>query len=293
MKRVLKTIGIILGFLILLVLVVAGIGILLGRNRTTRSYDIPVASITIPTDESASARGEHLAEAIIGCSGCHGAGLGGDPTFIDDPALGKLPAPNLTSGAAGIGATYSDEDWVRAIRHGVAPDGTPLIAMPAQHLNHLSEADLAALIAYVKQLPPIDSAETEEALTPLAYLLITAGQLDSLLPVESLDHETPFTNPPAEAANAEYGEYLMNISVCQDCHGEDLHGGQAGPNEPIAPDITQSGNLQLWSEADFITLMRTGVTPDGEQVIDFMPWRAYANMNDIELQAMWAYLQTK
>ena len=293
MKKLLKIAGTILAILILLIVVVGGIAYALGRGRTTRTYDIPVAGIIIPTDSATIARGEHLSEAIIGCSACHGAGLGGEPAFIDDSALGKIPAPNLTSGNAGIGATYSDEDWVRAIRHGVGPDGKPLMVMPAQHLIHLSEADLAALIAYVKQLPPIDSTETEKALAPLAYLLITAGQLDSMLPVESIDHETPFTNPPAEAANVEYGEYLMNISVCQDCHGADLHGGQAGPNDPFSPDITQSGNLQLWSEADFITLMRTGITPDGKQVIDFMPWRAYANLTDTELQAMWAYLQTQ
>jgi len=39
--------------------------------------------------------------------------------------------------------------------------------------------------------------------------------------------------------------------------------------------------------------MRTGVTPSGRQLSDFMPWRGAAKMTDDELKAMWLYLQAQ
>ena len=64
--------------------------------------------------------------------------------------IGTLRAPNLTPG--GVGGTYTDTDWIRALRHGVAPDGTPLVFMPSWEYYYLSKEDLGALIAYLKQL---------------------------------------------------------------------------------------------------------------------------------------------
>ena len=73
--------------------------------------------------------------------------------FIDDPALGRVIAPNLTRGRGGVGATFSDADFVRAIRHGVDPSGRPLLIMPADDYTHFSDADLGMIIAYVRSLP--------------------------------------------------------------------------------------------------------------------------------------------
>ena len=52
------------------------------------------------------------------------------------------------------------------------------------------------------------------------------------------------------------------------------------------------GALQGWSEADFDTAMRTGQTPDGRQLSDEMPWPYYAGMADLEVQALWAYINS-
>jgi hypothetical protein len=38
--------------------------------------------------------------------------------------------------------------------------------------------------------------------------------------------------------------------------------------------------------------MRTGTTPSGRQLSDFMPSRSLAKMTDEELQALWRYLQS-
>ena len=68
-----------------------------------------------------------------------------------------LNAPNLTRGAGGVAAGYSDDAaWVRAIRHGLNPQGRALVIMPSEVFYFLSDEDLGALVAYVKSLPPVE-----------------------------------------------------------------------------------------------------------------------------------------
>src|SRR5512138_1899929 len=101
--------------------------------------------------------------------------------------------PNLTSGAGGIGATNTDEDWVLAIRHGVGHDGRGLILMPSRVWYYLSDEDLADLIAYLKSLPPVDNELPNSELGPLGRVMLTLGQLpEMLLPnVTMIDHYAP------------------------------------------------------------------------------------------------------
>ena len=76
-------------------------------------------------------RGRHLS-TISGCNGCHGGNYQG-MDFINEAPIGYVPAPNLTS--AGPVANYTDDDWVKAIRHGIAKDGRVMVAMPSYHYS--------------------------------------------------------------------------------------------------------------------------------------------------------------
>jgi mono/diheme cytochrome c family protein len=291
MGKTLKWIGIIFGGLIV-VLLVAGVGLYAaGRSRLAQTYNIEPAAIAIPDDEASLARGQHLATAVIACGECHGEELRGE-AFFDDPVLGTVVAANLTSGEGGIGGAYSDEDWLRAIRHGVRPDGRLLLIMPSQRFQNMNAADLGALVAYLKSAPPVDNAPPETNLAPLTYILIALGQFDTVLPAEYLDHDAPLPNAPPAGATQAYGQYLVSIATCRDCHGEALAGGQAGPGEPIGPNLTPGSELAGWDESDFVTLIRTGQTPTGRQVDPFMPWHYYQHMTDDELTAIWLYLQS-
>ena len=131
-RKILKWIGIVLGSLIgLLVvafLVLYTIGTVKWNSMRGKDYEVPVDKITIPTDEASIARGEHIA-TIYMCRDCHTETLSGQSDSV--PGLITLSFPNLTSGAGGIGATNSDEDWVRAIRHGVGQDDRGLVLMPS------------------------------------------------------------------------------------------------------------------------------------------------------------------
>src|SRR5690606_32604677 len=58
--------------------------------------------------------------------------------------------------AGGVGGRYTATDFDRAIRHGLRPDGSPLLIMPSAAFHRLSDRDAADLIAYLQQVPPVD-----------------------------------------------------------------------------------------------------------------------------------------
>jgi mono/diheme cytochrome c family protein len=108
-----------------------------------------------------------------------------------------------------------------------------------------------------------------------------------------IDHEQVGVAAPAEGATAEFGEYLSQIGACRECHGPNLAGNFTPDTSPMGPNLTPSGELQGWAQADFVTLIRTGVKPTGTQVdTEQMPWDMYSRMTDVELEALWAYLQS-
>jgi mono/diheme cytochrome c family protein len=200
----------------------------------------------------------------------------------------------LTSGEGGVGQEYqSDEDYVRAIRHGIDPAGKPIFMPAVISGAYLSDEDLAAIIAYVKSVPPVDHVLHGSNFTPLAKIMLAAGMLGQL-PAESVSHEVHVTAPEG-GATAEYGEYMVNTNDCRVCHGPELNGGPfPDPTiQKISPNLTPGGELRAWTEEQFVAALQTGVTPSGHQLDpEFMPWADYANFYDYEVQAIWLYLQS-
>lgn len=291
MKGALKWVGIIIGGIVVVAAIAAVALYARGRARLDETYVIAPEMVPIADDEESLARGAHLVTGVSACGDCHGDMLGGD-AFFEDPIAGTVSSSNLTAGEGGVATEYEDEDWVRAIRHGVGPDNRPLVVMPAHNFHNMSAEDLGAVITYVKEVPPVDNVPPPTDLTPLAYVLLGLGQLDDLIPAELIDHDAPLPEAPPAGATQAYGAYLVNISTCRDCHGTELAGGQAGPGEPIGPNLTPAGRLSEWNQADFVRLMREGRTPADRQIDEFMPWRNYRRMSDEELEAMWLYLES-
>jgi len=291
MKKFLKWIGIVFGILFVLVLIIAGSMYAIGSSKLTKTYQVQPAAITIPKDADSIARGAYLYTAS--CAGCHGDDLGGK-AILDDPTVGFLPAPNLTTGQGGIGGTFSDADFVRAIRHGVDPDGQGLIIMPAKAYWYFSEEDLGAIIAYVKTAPPINNNAGEKNFKPIARIMLAAGAFGEAFAAEVLDHNAPLPPAPTRGVTAEYGEYLINTGDCSNCHGANLAGAQSPePGSPFSSNLTPGGVLAIWSAEDFIETMRTGVTPYGRQLDpNFMPYEDYGHLVDDDLRAIFLYLQT-
>jgi mono/diheme cytochrome c family protein len=290
MKRFLKWLGIILSALLALI-VVAGIGVyVVSGSRLNRQYNIAVKMIPIPTDVEAVARGEHIAQSRS-CMDCHGPDLSGD-VLLDDPLVGTVHTANLTPGQGGIGADYTDEDYLRALRHGVGRDGKGLWIMPSHEYYYLSDGDTADLIAYLKTLPAVDKQPGENRAGPLARLLFLTGSLP-LLPAESIDHTGPRPTAPELGVTVEYGAYLT--VGCAGCHGQNFAGGPmpGAPPGTIAANLTPAGNLSGWTEEVFRQFLRTGVTPAGREVDrSWMPIDSTKHLTDEEISAIWLFLQS-
>lgn len=290
MVKVLKRIGIGLAGLLVLGIVLVSVISTIRWNQGYENIDVPVESISIPTDQAAIARGEHIAITRY-CGSCHGEDLAGD-YLMNEPVLAVIPAPNLTAGTGGVGLTNTDEDWIRAIRHGVGHDNRGLIGMPARIWNQLSDEDLGALIAYLKNIPPVDNEFPERKIGPAFRLLLALGQAP-VSEASLIDHNAPRPSVPQPGVTLAYGEYLA--LGCTACHGSNLNGGtirDLNGELVTALNLTLGGELQGWSEADFITAMRTGMTPSGHNLSEAMPWRYVGQMTEEELQAIWLYLQS-
>lgn len=289
MKRVLKWIGIVLGTLVVIVILAASALYVNSGRKLSKKYVVaPDPALVIPNDSAGIARGKYLVSSLP-CGECHGVDLGGK-VFADAGPFALLAGPNLTRGRGGRSAPLSDADWEHAIRHGVRQDSTSLLIMPSEVFNAIVDAEMAPMIAYLKQLPPVDREVPPTRLRILGRLLLGAGQFH-------LQADTTPTTPHRVSvdttASVEYGRYLASVSGCDGCHGASFSGGPGfgGPGAPPAANITPTG-IGKWTESDFMHAMHDGVRPIGTKISELMPWKAYGHRSDNDLRAIWMYLQT-
>lgn len=258
--------------------------------RLRTSYDKPLTTLVVPGDSATVARGDHLYHATISCALCHGDD-GGGKMYEDNPRVVTVAGPNLTRGKGSVVADFTDADFVRAIRHGLRRDSTSLVLMPSEVYVNLADEDLAAIIAYIKQLPAVDREMPRVRFGPIGRALLSAGKLNILVAPKTPNH-VPVTPVPG-GPTAQYGEYITRVTGCKGCHGNGLSGGRVAgpPNLPPASNLTPKG-IGHWTEADFVRAMREGKRPDGSAINEFMPWKAFGRMSDDELRALWLYLQS-
>ena len=272
MKKLLKWTGITFGGLFVLIVLEGFVLYSIGMKKLTQTYpNIKVVSVKIPTDTEAIAHGKHIS-IIWACTKCHGADLSGtimtnDPIDGSIPTFGAIPAINLTSGNGGIAQSYTDVDWIRAIRHGVKPDGQVEIYM-YEYFSNMSDQDLGDLIAYLKQIPPVDSITPAMRYGPILPVFPAIGMFTPA--AELIDHNALRPADPIVGATKEYGRYLS--ATCTGCHGNSV-GRKFGK----------------WSEADFIRAFHTGVLPDGRKLGPTMSSNTFRELTDAELFALWLY----
>lgn len=266
---------------VLVVLVGAAYGV--SEYKLRRVWDVqprPLAdSVRLGMEEASRLATVH------GCVECHGADLGGG-VLADDPAFGRIVAPNLTS--EGVGARYNASDWVRAIRHGIDPDGHGLVLMPSEHFYYLPDEQIAAVIDFVQAAEPTSRDLGETRLGPIARALYASG-LAQLVSADVIAHDRPPPAAPEAGVTHEYGAHLAR--ACQGCHGANLAGAASGPAP--APNLTpHATGLGPWTEEDFRRAMREGLRPDSSEISEAMPWKAFRAMTDAELAALWLHLRS-
>lgn len=288
MKRLLKWLGYLV--VVLIVLILAGVGTVyaISSSRINESYPTAVETVPIPADPASLARGKHLVEAVGKCQACHGDNFAGK-RFMDSPAFMRLTSANLTSGKGGIGSTYSDADYVRSIRHGIGRDGKSLLFMPSESYYHFNDADLGAIVAYLKTLPPAEAgAAPARSVGPIGRMVYLTTSFP-LLPAKLVPHSAPREPDVVAGVTRDYGEYLSKAGGCTSCHGPALSGGD--PVEGVkAANLTPGGEVGQWTEADFMKALKTGVRPNGTVISAVMPWPYTKNLTDDELRAMWMYV---
>ena len=262
--------------------------------RMGRRYQVDPAPLFATAGKAVIGRGHHLVTTVSQCTTCHGQNLSGRQ-LVDDAWFGRLWASNLTPGRGGIGERDTT-DLVRSIRFGVGRDGTSLVMMPAQHLRYLSDDDLAAIIAFLRTLEPVDRETPPPYMGPFARVVVALGLAPDLFPAELVADAPRVARVVELEESVDYGAYLVEVGGCKVCHNAQMTGGfhpLALPGEPEPPNLTPGGRLAIWTSQDFVRTLRTGITREG-RVLDpiFMPWPAYSKMKDLELKAIWKYLKS-
>ncbi len=292
LKRLLKVSAIVVVLLVIVAAIAVTVAVQLGTRKAERILEIKVVPVPFTKDPAALKQGKYLFETR-GCAECHGAD-GRGIVFLDTPEGLYVKTPDITSGRGGVVADYTEGDWVRAIRHGVSPKGHPLFLMPSEDYNRLSDADFGALVGYVRSLMPVAGTGADVRLPLIVKALYGIDVIrDS---AEKIDHRLPPPQALAAAANPEYGAYVGNM--CQGCHGATLAGGTiqgAPPEWPPAANLTpgEGSVMPRYDTAQkFVAMMRTAKRPDGSEVNKAMPFASLRNMNDTDLEALYAYLKT-
>lgn len=291
MKSWIRRGAIALALLALLAAAAVAAGLQLAERRAARTVDVAVRPVADATDAQALERGRYL-YASRGCADCHGAS-GGGRVFVDDGAGLRIKGPNITAAPGGVVAGYRPEDWVRAIRHGVAPSGRPLLIMPSEDYNRLTDQDLAALVAHVRALPPAQGTGAEVVLPLPARLAYGFGVMRDA--AAKIDHTLPPPAPVAEGETVAHGAYVA--AMCLGCHGPQLAGGRipgAPPDWPAAPGLRPGAGSALATYATpeaMLAMFRSGRRPDGS-AIQVMPFESLRELSEVDVRALHLYLRT-
>ena len=277
---------------VLVALLVVGVGAVYGvsTSRISRHWDVRAHDVPVSHDTAVIESGKRLAR-IRGCDDCHGENMGGR-VLVDHPMLGRITTANLTAGRAGGALTA--EAFELAVRHGVRPDGSGLLVMPAQEYAELSDEDVGALYSYVRSLPSVSAPLPGSRVGPLGHALSVAGQLD-LVPAEKIAQDAPHKAAPPVGMTPEYGRYIAQS--CTGCHRQDFTGGPmpGPPGGKLVANLTpdQEEGIGRWSEDEFVAAITTGVRPDAGPIDSTaMPIRMTRQLTETEKRAVYRYLRT-
>jgi mono/diheme cytochrome c family protein len=272
------------------------------------------------------ARGQYLTN-LCECFSCHSPLEKADHEIPQKGRLGagdvineaqRKVAPNLTPDRETGAGTWSDADFVRAIREGVSHDGRKLsLAMPYDYYSVMTDDDVASVIASLRSLP------------------VVRNPLPKWIPTDVAEVAPEPRRPPADPARlvaaVDRGAYLVRLARCGLCHTPrpaegtwrrrrldmEFGGGrrfsttpfydeldpdpittEAPAPRPEAPfvasaNITSDPSGIAFYDADiFITTLRTGRVAGIRPLSNAMPWHRLGQMADDDLRAVFAFLRS-
>lgn len=281
---------------------------------------VAASSIRVPMTPDRLARGRYIFEDLADCGGCHsqrdftrvaapevpgGAGRGNVLSDLLRGMPGTIVAPNLTPDPeTGLGK-WTDGEKIRAIRDGVDNTGRALFPMmPYPGYRSMSDEDVQAVVAYMDSLPPIHNP------LPGTRLDFPVGLFIKFVP-----RPAGTVAPPDRADKVKYGDYLVAIGGCGDCHtpiekgqpvvAKTLAGGREFATSfgtVVSGNITPDSETGIgkWSEEyfekkiyDYRDYALHGSPPlAGPQAFTLMPWLGLSQLPQEDLSAIYAYLRT-
>ncbi len=165
--------------------------------------------------------------------------------------------------------------------------------MPSEDYNRFTDADVAALIAYLRSMPPVAGAGASFQVPLPVKALYAAGVIKDA--AEKIDHGLPPATPVVEGVTAEHGKYVANL--CLGCHGPGMAGGKipgGPPDWPAASNLTPGPGtvMTTYDTADKLKAMfRSGKRANGTPIA-VMPFDTLRELNDTDVAAVHAYLKT-
>ena len=228
---------------------------------------------------AASAAGEYLV-AAGGCVSCHTVDDGDSGDYLAGGRMLETPfgvfySPNITPDPeTGIGG-WSDQQFIRAFRSGVAPDGSHYFpAFPYTSYTGVTDGDLIEMKRHLDSLPPIRRPNREHELVWFAgRWAMGAWKWMNFEP-------GVFQADPARDEQWNRGAYLVrHLGHCGECHTprnaagamrieRELAGNPDGPEGEAIPNVTphREDGMGKWSASDLRDLLEIGMYPDGDFV---------------------------
>jgi mono/diheme cytochrome c family protein len=250
-------------------------------------------------------RGAYLANGAMACANCHtprAADMSprADMAYaggfnITSPAFDVFTANITPDKETGIGS-WTDAEIITALREGKSRDGHIIFPpMPVPTYNAMSDADVKAIVAYLRTIKPIHNAVPRSKYN---------------IPQQPMPPAKGVKAPPASDKVA-YGGYIVNaLAHCFECHtAPDAHGvpdmrhgmGAGGFDLPAGPGMTirtpnitpdKDTGIGKWSDDDIRKAITLGVRPDGRHLAPPMAYPFYKTMTRADLDAVIAYLRS-
>lgn len=294
--------------LIIITVVVVGITFTIGWRPFIGAKKRALTDRKFESTQSRLLRGKYLVDGVTRCFGCHSdpdwskpgapplAGREGAGHIWADQDQPWLVAPNITPDKETGAGTWSDDTLARAIREGIGHDGRALSPMmPYPYYREMSDEDIASIVVYLRTVPAIkNQLPTTKMPFPLNFSTQNVPQ-----PVTA-------AVPPLDQFNrVEYGNYLVKMAACVDCHtpqekgqpipGMDFAGGfllHEPKGDVVSANITPAASgIGYYNDATFIQALRMGKV-GARPIRSSMPWYFYGRMSDEDLKSMFAYLKT-
>ena len=241
-----------------------------------RKYPLPPSSIHAASGAAAIARGDRLAHAY-GCTDCHRPNLEG--TFIPDFGVWSL---NLTQ----LARTFSDQDFDRAIRHGLRPDGTSVAEfMPSDAFQYMSDSDLADVLAFVRAHPPQGAPHA----VPSYGIKLRVGLVLGIAKIGRAWF--PLQKPALDLGPKYERGRQIAMTACGECHTTALH-GETPPQPHHPPDLSI---VAAYDRPTFLKFMHTGKAA-GNRELRMMSAVArvrVSHLSDADLDALYDYLAAR